>query len=183
MNPTIKYALENISAPNLHLENLGLTTFTDEEIKALWVVVCLRFENNWATTYTSPFGALDLMNKLAPKDAPEQSKSYAAAIVGRLIEMDIISSEPVKTVSKRREPERASTPPPLPEPPRKKRPGNAHPVEQFELKTGAKLGTFPSVLAAQKATGITDSCIAKCCAGSYVHAGGYKWRYVQEEQP
>lgn len=177
MNDTIKYALENISATKLHLENLGLREITEDEVKALYVVVNARFENGWETTYSSPYNDILLIEKLSPTD---ECKLYAHAIVGRLIEMRIVAHEPVKN----------KIAPPMAVEQKERQDGDypfkkisragriPQPVAQYELTTGAKLGEFPSILAAQKATGIDDSSIARCCKGDYVHAGGYKWKYA-----
>ena len=178
MNDTIKYALENISAARLHLDNLGVGEITEDEVKALYVVVDARFENGWETTYTSPYNDILLIEKLTPTD---ECKLYAHAIVGRLIEMRIVAHEPVKNTT---------APPMMTEQKQERQDGNypfkkisragrtPHPVAQYELTTGAKLGEFPSISAAQKATGIDDASIARCCRGDYVHAGGYMWKYA-----
>ena len=50
-------------------------------------------------------------------------------------------------------------------------------VQMFNKKTGELLATFPSLMEAERVTGINQSNISKCCLGKYKSAGGYKWRY------
>ena len=51
-------------------------------------------------------------------------------------------------------------------------------VQMFDKKTGELLATFPSLMEAERVTGIDKSNISKCCNGKYKSAGGYIWRYA-----
>ena len=50
-------------------------------------------------------------------------------------------------------------------------------VKMFDKSTGELLATFPSIMEAERVTGIYHSSISKCCNGKYKSSGGYKWRY------
>ena len=50
-------------------------------------------------------------------------------------------------------------------------------VQMFDKSTGELLATFPSLMEANRITGIANQSISKCCNGKYKSAGGYKWRY------
>lgn len=39
--------------------------------------------------------------------------------------------------------------------------------------------TFSCIRDAEKATGINNSSISRCCKGKQAKAGGYKWEYVE----
>ena len=51
-------------------------------------------------------------------------------------------------------------------------------VQMFDKSTGELLGTFPSLIEAERVTGIDHSNISSCCLGKLKSAGGYKWRYI-----
>lgn len=51
------------------------------------------------------------------------------------------------------------------------------PVQMFDKSTGKLLATFPSIMEAERITGIANSHICYCCNGKYKSAGGYIWRY------
>lgn len=58
--------------------------------------------------------------------------------------------------------------------------------EQFskevqQLKDGQVLATYPSIKEAERITGIYNSNIVKVCQGKRKTAGGYQWRYKQED--
>ncbi len=58
--------------------------------------------------------------------------------------------------------------------------------EQFskevqQLKDGQVLATYPSIKEAERVTGIYNSNIVKVCQGKRKTAGGYQWRYKQED--
>lgn len=55
------------------------------------------------------------------------------------------------------------------------------PVIQCDVN-GNVVNHYPSVMEAQRVTGINNANIVGCCIGrkSYYMAGGYKWRYVNE---
>ncbi|MFD2891711.1 NUMOD1 domain-containing DNA-binding protein [Flavobacterium chuncheonense] len=50
-------------------------------------------------------------------------------------------------------------------------------VQQFSLK-GNLLNTYVSASEASRITGISKSCITKCCRGERKQSGGYIWLYV-----
>lgn len=45
-------------------------------------------------------------------------------------------------------------------------------------KDGRFIAKYPSTREAQRQTGIRCECITRVCKGRSVHAGGYKWEYV-----
>lgn len=51
------------------------------------------------------------------------------------------------------------------------------PVEQIG-NNGTIIATFPSIMEAERKTGIPNQNIGKACSGKYCKAGGYCWRYV-----
>ena len=51
-------------------------------------------------------------------------------------------------------------------------------VQMFDKSTGELLATFPSLMEAERVTGISRSHISKCCNGKLKSAGGYIWRYA-----
>ena len=51
-------------------------------------------------------------------------------------------------------------------------------VQMFDKKTGELLATFPSLMEAERVTGIHKSNISECCNGKQKSAGGYSWRYI-----
>ena len=51
------------------------------------------------------------------------------------------------------------------------------PVQQLDKSTGKLLATFPSIIEAERVTGINDGNICSCLKGRYKTAGGYRWRY------
>ena len=58
--------------------------------------------------------------------------------------------------------------------------------EQFskevqQLKDGQVLATYPSIKEAERITGINNSNIVRVCQGKRKTAGGYQWRYKQED--
>ena len=53
-------------------------------------------------------------------------------------------------------------------------------VQMFDKFTGELLATFPSLMEAERVTGIDDGNISKCCLGKLKSAGGYVWRYASE---
>jgi hypothetical protein len=53
------------------------------------------------------------------------------------------------------------------------------PVEQYDLDTGETIATFPSQIAAHKATGVDSTSISNCVRGKGRHGGGYGWRRVE----
>ena len=50
-------------------------------------------------------------------------------------------------------------------------------VKMFDKSTGELLATFPSLMEAERVTGIDNRNISKCCMGKYKSSGGYIWRY------
>ncbi len=52
------------------------------------------------------------------------------------------------------------------------------PVEQINLRTGDVIATFPSQLAASKATGVQQGHISMVCNGNWDQSGGFSWRFV-----
>ena len=53
-------------------------------------------------------------------------------------------------------------------------------VQMFDKSTGELLATFPSLMEAERVTGIDDGNISKCCLGKIKSAGGYIWKYPSE---
>ena len=53
--------------------------------------------------------------------------------------------------------------------------------EVQQLKDGQVLATYPSIKEAERITGIYNSNIVKVCQGKRKTAGGYQWRYKQED--
>ena len=53
-------------------------------------------------------------------------------------------------------------------------------VQMFDKYTGELLATFPSLMEAERVTGIDDGNISKCCLGKIKSAGGYIWKYPSE---
>ena len=51
-------------------------------------------------------------------------------------------------------------------------------VKMFNKSTGELLATFPSLMEAERVTGIDNRNISKCCMGKYKSSGGYIWRYA-----
>ena len=51
-------------------------------------------------------------------------------------------------------------------------------VQMFDKSTGELIATFPSIMEAERVTGIDQGSISKCCLGKYKSAGGYIWRYA-----
>ena len=51
-------------------------------------------------------------------------------------------------------------------------------VQMLDKSTGKLLATFPSIIEAERVTGINDGNICSCLKGRYKTAGGYLWRYV-----
>lgn len=52
------------------------------------------------------------------------------------------------------------------------------PVQMLDKSTNELLATFPSIMEAQRVTGISQGNIGKCCNGKRKFAGGYIWRYA-----
>lgn len=57
---------------------------------------------------------------------------------------------------------------------------NGSKVEQIDTKTGEVIAVYPAVSEAYRQTGIQISNIVKVCKGKRDKAGGYKWRYCDE---
>lgn len=57
---------------------------------------------------------------------------------------------------------------------------NGKPVTMFSL-CGKEIASFPSVVAAQRETGISESNIRQSCYGKRRTAGGYSWKYCDSE--
>ena len=53
-------------------------------------------------------------------------------------------------------------------------------VQMFDKFTGELLATFPSLMEAERVTGIDDGNISKCCLGKLKSAGGYVWKHLSE---
>ena len=51
-------------------------------------------------------------------------------------------------------------------------------VQMFDKSTGELLATFPSLMEAERVTGIAYQSISSCCLGKLKSAGGYIWRYI-----
>ena len=51
------------------------------------------------------------------------------------------------------------------------------PVAQYD-KNMVLIGTYPSMMEAERQTHITNRSIALCCKGELHHAGGYIWKYA-----
>lgn len=49
-------------------------------------------------------------------------------------------------------------------------------VLQF-TREGILISTYPSIMEAQRQTGINNANISQCCLGKYKTAGGYVWKY------
>ena len=47
----------------------------------------------------------------------------------------------------------------------------------LQIKNGAVIAEFYSVMDAQRETGILGTSICRCCYGKYKHAGGFVWKY------
>ena len=50
-----------------------------------------------------------------------------------------------------------------------------------QLENGQVLATYPSIKEAERITGINNSNISQVCQGKRKTAGGYQWRYKQED--
>ena len=50
-------------------------------------------------------------------------------------------------------------------------------VQMLDKSTGELLATFPSLMEAERVTGIAQPNISSCCLGKRKSTGGYKWRY------
>ncbi|URZ16921.1 NUMOD3 domain-containing DNA-binding protein [Clostridium felsineum] len=55
------------------------------------------------------------------------------------------------------------------------------PVLQLDKKTGAVIAEFPSMMDAERQTGIYNGNIVKVCRGKQKSAGGYCWQYKEAE--
>lgn len=53
-------------------------------------------------------------------------------------------------------------------------------IKVIQLKNGKIINKFDSMTQAQRETKIPSSNISKCCSGERKNAGGYKWRYADE---
>ena len=53
------------------------------------------------------------------------------------------------------------------------------PINQYD-SAGRFVATYPTQCEAQRATGVAQSNIYKCCRGKLRSAGGYVWRYANE---
>ena len=51
-------------------------------------------------------------------------------------------------------------------------------VQMFNKSTGELLATFPSLMEAERVTGINKGNICSCCNGKRKSVGGYIWRYI-----
>ena len=51
-------------------------------------------------------------------------------------------------------------------------------VQMFDKFTGELLATFPSLMEAERVTGIPHGNISKCCIGKRKSSGGYVWKYL-----
>lgn len=51
-------------------------------------------------------------------------------------------------------------------------------VQMLDKSTGELLATFPSIIEAERVTGINQGNISKCCLGKRKSSGGYIWRYA-----
>lgn len=47
------------------------------------------------------------------------------------------------------------------------------------IREGEPLKTFPGVMVAHRATGVSESSIIQCCKGIRKTAGGYRWEYAE----
>ena len=54
----------------------------------------------------------------------------------------------------------------------------ARQVQMFDKSTSELLATFPSLIEAERVTGIYHSSISYCCNGNRKSAGGYVWKYA-----
>lgn len=52
-------------------------------------------------------------------------------------------------------------------------------VNQYDLE-GIYITTYPSLIEAERKTGINNSNISSCCQGKRVSAGNYQWRYEND---
>jgi hypothetical protein len=52
----------------------------------------------------------------------------------------------------------------------------------IQFLNGKEIGRFDSVLAASKATDISDGAICNACSGKRPNAGGFEWKYVKENK-
>lgn len=50
-------------------------------------------------------------------------------------------------------------------------------VEQYDLKSGELLATYPSTMAVERLMGFANSTISMACRGQYKQAYGYIWKY------
>lgn len=169
MNAFVKFALENIAAPRLHLDFRTCGEMTVDELEALYVVVHTRYEDDLQTSFSAPCNPVELIDHIS-----SGKTNYAKAIVARLLEMRIEATyrpAPLEVI-----PADTTTEPQ--NHPQKNRNFSKRPVAQYECATGKKLGEFPSVTAAKLGTGVCDSSISACCNGRYATAGGYIWKYA-----
>ena len=54
----------------------------------------------------------------------------------------------------------------------------ARQVQMFDKSTGELLATFPSMMEAERVTGIANQSICSCCLGKLKSAGGYAWCHL-----
>lgn len=59
-------------------------------------------------------------------------------------------------------------------------PGSWIPVEQYDLQ-GNLIATYPSMIDASRAIGVSDSTICRCCKGDIKQARGYVWKYADRQ--
>ena len=48
-------------------------------------------------------------------------------------------------------------------------------VNQIDVKTNEIVGTFPNIVAAMQATGVSTTCISRCIHKKQYSSGGYLW--------
>ena len=53
-------------------------------------------------------------------------------------------------------------------------------VKQFTL-LGNTIAVYDSVAEASKSTGISKTCISRCCRGERQHSGSFRWAYVEND--
>lgn len=56
-------------------------------------------------------------------------------------------------------------------------------VQAINISTGEVVTTHSSIAAAALATGLTTSSIWKCCIGVDSSAGGFKWKFLDSDEP
>lgn len=59
---------------------------------------------------------------------------------------------------------------------------NTKPVYKIDLNSGEILNCYKSIAEAASENNLDNSCISAVCRGKRNHTGGYKWRYVDNNE-